>query len=237
MSPGCREITLHDARGDTATNTVAFSVMPGIGGEFTDVAEIEFYGTTVGNHDLGVAPDDNYASCVNCVRVNEDVVAGNIGRIYFQASGSLNLTSVNSSVEQLSSGSLSDVTLIEVTIGGGFVSTPVVPGSCLHIQSASWDLQNTCNDGGVEYSGATACADCETAENLGCCAAQEANCLASGDCWEEFEQCLVLNVCTTSACYASCGGMYPNGLAQYECLWGDPDGEGACLTACGGSSP
>ena len=62
-------------------------------------------------------------------------------KIFFQQSGSMTVTAFGANAN-MCAGSLSNVTVIEVTIDPmTFVSTPVPGGSCYTIPSAMWDTQ------------------------------------------------------------------------------------------------
>ena len=61
------------------------------------------------------------------------------GKIYFQRSGTLNLTTVNSPPDGVFAGTLVNVELEEVTIDDNYVSTPVPGGGCLRIVSSTFN--------------------------------------------------------------------------------------------------
>ena len=84
--------------------------------------------------DLGAVPNDNYASCDQCVRVLEDQIGQSASKQYFQSAGTITFHQL-SGVAQWR-GLLEDVTLVEVEVDAGFNSTPVEGGACLTISGA-----------------------------------------------------------------------------------------------------
>jgi hypothetical protein len=94
----------------------------------------------------------------------------------------------------------------------------------------------TCNDGGTEYTGATACTTCQDTElaAAGCCGGEATKCGGNA-------QCVALNTCLGScadqACVDKCAAASPNGIADYnalvDCLFGDGvSTTGSCGTVC-----
>lgn len=111
---------------------------PGLGGADLDLMGIEVYdlGLT-GSVDLGDATNNNYISCQACVRVLEDSTDMGPARDFFQAAGTLEL---GATTPFYIAGTLTDVTLVEVTIAEDFTTTPVPGGACLHIASYTFDI-------------------------------------------------------------------------------------------------
>lgn len=93
-----------------------------------------------------------------------------------------------------------------------------------------------CDDGGAEFTGANACADCQGAEtaSTGCCGAENAACNANAECGALVD---CANACSgDQACVQMCGSTHPNGIADLNavvgCLFGPQGSTGACGMAC-----
>ncbi len=232
----CTSITVGAFIGDNAARVVS-AVSPNIGGSDPDVLSVGLYSSTTGSFNLANETDLN--TCNQCVLAFEDVTNSGTARYYFQQSGSLTVNSVNSSTPAFSSGTLANVKLIEVTINGT-TATPVLNGKCLILNSGSWNVSNTCADGGPEYvtGGTTSCSDCASAEDGsgGCCYAQynacagNAECVAIGNC---------VSTCATgdNTCIQNCGTAHPSGVSNFndwtDCLVGaTANANGACGIAC-----
>lgn len=104
----------------------------------------EFYGSSVnpsldgelkGTFDLSAGADGNYATCSRCLFLVEDLSGAN--RYFFQKSGSLVLDASSDQLNGTVNATLSDVTLIEVTLNSMGVSTPVPNGACRHVAAAA----------------------------------------------------------------------------------------------------
>jgi len=106
-----------------------------------DVGVLNFFDfMQSGSIDLGSATQSQTMTCTSCLGFLEDadVVTGTAGRTYFASKGTLNLTT---NTFPAIAGSLSDVTLVEVTIDAmSGVSTPVAGGKCIHIATASFNF-------------------------------------------------------------------------------------------------
>jgi hypothetical protein len=102
--------------------------------EVNDTLQIELYNdpplldTAI---DLATAPNDNYASCDQCVRVLEDQVGQSAAKQYYQSAGTITFFELAGTGEWR--GQIEDVTLVEVEVDAGFNSTPVEGGTCLTI--------------------------------------------------------------------------------------------------------
>ena len=116
-------------------------VAPTLGGADEDAAGVEFYSETplTGTIDLAVGDNVNYATCVACVLVREDIGSdGTIGRTYFQRSG-IAVLDQDPMAGRLAM-TLVGVELVEVAIDPStFESVPVTGGACLSIPSARLD--------------------------------------------------------------------------------------------------
>jgi hypothetical protein len=105
-----------------------------------DQGTLEFFdlGAT-GKVDLAAAPNDDYATCKECIRflVDGDLF-GSPTKQFFQTKGTIDLgTSTLPGI----TATLTDVTLVEVTLDDNSNppehSTPVMGGACIHIASAN----------------------------------------------------------------------------------------------------
>ncbi|MGE0328230.1 MAG: hypothetical protein AB7S68_38310, partial [Polyangiaceae bacterium] len=234
MSPTCTPITLSNLTAYSGS-LVAGDVDPELGTAETDFFRIEFYDPTAGTADLGAAPEDNYRTCERCVRVFEDTT----NRIqYYQMSGSMNLTAVNyygaTGVVSGTTGSISNVTLTEVTLDGSYNSTPVPGGKCVTIQSANWAYD--CNNGGSSFGSPsqTACDNCTTDAWNGCCISEYNDCASDQGCID-FEACY--QNCTDQSCVTACENANQTGSDLYYtlliCTIGGNDGATGFPGACG----
>jgi len=134
----CTELTVDDLA------RIASTVDPGfffqktldIAGPEEDVFRLEFYGNTAsitGTIDLSAAPNTTYETCEVCVLLGQDIMMDMSLTYFFPTAGTLELGATS---PPFMSGTLSDVTLIEVTIDQDtFVTTPVPDGACYHITS------------------------------------------------------------------------------------------------------
>ncbi len=146
----CTEITLGALSVNTADGTEADYVAPSMPdmGDPTDadMGHVEFYGPDVdptlngdatGTFDLSMGGDSNYSTCSRCVLLAVD--PSTPGKIFFQQSGSLEIDTGSDQLNGVFTGTLTNATLIEVTIdsNNNFTSTPVPGGACVHIASAT----------------------------------------------------------------------------------------------------
>lgn len=145
-SGACTEISL-DAWAWDSANQIDFTatVLPSLGSaSVTDRTELQFYGPDGGAYagsgeiPLSSGADANYATCVECLLVFQDYDPSvGAAKTFFQQSGALFVNSVSTANGALS-GTLDDVTLVEVTIDPNtFTSTPVAGGACLHLSHSS----------------------------------------------------------------------------------------------------
>ncbi|HOW50962.1 MAG TPA: hypothetical protein PLV42_02835 [bacterium] len=115
--------------------------------DMTDMLSIEFYldATTlptelkVGLYNLATPPNDNYATCTECVRIlgDYDTERGGYTRSFFQYDGTLEITEAQA--DSLKSKGNFSARLVEVTIDKDTNrSTPVTGGACYEV-TGSWD--------------------------------------------------------------------------------------------------
>ncbi|MGI6395325.1 MAG: hypothetical protein ACOX2F_11470 [bacterium] len=110
-----------------------------------DMISVQFYapGTdeyatlAVGKYDLGSGANANYATCSECVLLYADSDGYYFEKIYFQKEGTLEITEIKEGTYE-SKGVVS-AKLIEITMGDGFLSTPVPNGGCYEIEAGLWD--------------------------------------------------------------------------------------------------
>lgn len=92
-----------------------------------------FNGEDTGTFDLTMNADDNYETCSRCLLYFEDPTSA-AGRIFFTQSGTLVIDPSSTQLDGTITATLTDVTLVEVTIDPDtFQSTPVPNGTCLHL--------------------------------------------------------------------------------------------------------
>jgi hypothetical protein len=203
---GCTEIAVGAFAAGTADGTAATysaRTSPNMGDTAeNDAALLEFYGPgfsssndgdKTGTFDLSMGGDINYATCSRCVSVSVDPSVP--GKHFFQRAGTLVLAATSDQLNGKVSGTLTDVTLIEVTIAGGtFVSTPVQGGACLHIASAAVELASvhvpaewTCDptfyaDGNCDCGCGAADVDCADATAASCTFCDDTGSCNTGTC-------------------------------------------------------
>ncbi len=214
-------------------------INPNLGASDPDILGVGLYSAATGTFDLGAETD--LATCNHCVIAFEDVTNTGTGRYYFQASGSMTVTQANSSTPVFSTGTLSNVKLIEVTLDStGTVATPVANGKCLMLNSASWSVANSCTDGGPEYNTnqSTDCQTCGTAEQGtgGCCESESTTCANNSEC-VALDTCLRACASGDTTCQNTCASNHSAGVSDYNawgvCLVGDGSTtNGACGLVC-----
>lgn len=90
---------------------------------------------------LGVAENANYETCTHCVVIALGCTATDCSNAawFYPRAGTATFTAVASQSGQPFAGTFSDVTLEEVTVDAGNVTTPVKGGACIHIGQLSFD--------------------------------------------------------------------------------------------------
>ncbi len=239
--PGCIPITLVGIQPyPSSPDSVLYSYyVPGTGGSQEDEIWIEWYPPSgqsmeAGTFDLSAAPDNNYSTCTHCIRGAEDVVGTNATKTYFPESGTLILNDIHNPLDGQSKGSLVNVKLVEVTLDPNTsVSTPVTNGSCLYINSASWDLVAHPVEAGTTCSNAEECGDpnhlvCDPATAT----CQSGECDSQDKCANPSEQCIAqVAAAKVGACYPGCVPFSTgNGCSpDHECVNASWDqGTGYC---------
>ena len=106
---------------------------------------VEFYQfggpQVVGAFDLSEAPNNNYETCDNCVRVLVDIGDNGPATQYFPISGTLTVDVADEVGNGQSRGMLTDVEFLEVVIDPyTYRSAPVGQGRCVHVAEITWDL-------------------------------------------------------------------------------------------------
>ena len=127
----------------------SFTIEPQIGNAADDELWLDFYaengydGDATGVFDLGVPPDDNYATCSRCLWFAQDVGAVSNPRAYFYVrSGTLTIDADSLQMEGFPILSIDDALLVESTVdvGDTNVSEPVQNPRCLHLAHASINM-------------------------------------------------------------------------------------------------
>ncbi|MEM6291264.1 MAG: hypothetical protein AAGA54_08360 [Myxococcota bacterium] len=215
-----------------------------VGEKEEDLFRIEFYPDMEGAYteagaviDLSMAPSDNYGSCLNCIRLLEDISpdGSSLARQYFQSEGTL---TASTNVDGLDSEfTLSGVRLIEVTIDGGtFESTPVKDGGCVDIVDvtttailappAGW----TCSVG--SYNDGMTC-DCGCGVVDPDCADETAasceSCNGEGSCDAEGMDCSIIDADDNAVCDLT--------LLGWNCNPAFYDADDGCDCGCGAPDP
>ncbi len=167
-----------------------------------------------GTFDLAAGNQNNYATCAACVHMlTVDSAGTTVEKHYFQSGGTLVLTADPTTSQHLT-GTITDLTLVEVTIdsANSYTSTPVAGGACVSLGTmtlnagptpASW----TCTE--AQYGdGATCdcacgahdpdCDDSGVTANAGCAAAQV--CDSHDKCIGTCQVNAPVQTCTTGTC-------------------------------------
>ena len=112
-----------------------------------DAGQVELYANEAGEFDLtSEGENDNYATCLQCVRVFEDLDNGQLARQYFQSMGTIEV--VNDPFTGTSDVTFTGVRLVEVEIDSEtFESTPVPDGACIDVVDATFTENWTCAEG------------------------------------------------------------------------------------------
>ena len=138
-TPTCYQLTLPGAELDNRSAGVYQLDLTshGLGALATrDLLQLEFYARATGDIDLAIAPNDDYASCTQCVRVVVDSK-----RDFFQQQGHIIINSSSSPIgdpdaeppQGALSAKLVDVRLREVTYDADNHATPVAGGACIDL--------------------------------------------------------------------------------------------------------
>ncbi len=164
-----------------------------LGGSSPDYAYVDFYGPGVdpsydgdkkGTFSLGTGTDANFETCARCVLAEQDSGAAD-DALFFASAGTMVIASGSDHMNGFPTVTLTDVTLVEVTIDDTtHVSTPVANGRCLHLTSGSMSFPSgwTCDP---DYYAADDGCDCGCGVRDGDCANGTVNaceyCHCSGD--------------------------------------------------------
>lgn len=227
--PECSEITLEDfVRGDFAGEYFA-NVDQALGGADHDQARLQFFNDTTGTIALGTGENDNWKTCSQCLFVDEDVPdQDEPGRYYFQSSGSIVIDAQSRPTTAGVVATLTDVTLVEVTIAPDDTSTPVPNGECLHITSATVNLPPppaawVCDEGIYDNDDGCDCGcgapdpDCmDTAQLVYGCGLPHAGTQTSSS------QCDATGTCAQPATWTCAAAQYNDG-AECNCNCGGND--------------
>lgn len=242
----CPELTLQEVVGmsvdppDPTFRGTVFDVaiQQQLVGGAEDFLGIQFYaganfdGDATGEFELGTGIDDNYESCGRCVLVERDASAiGNAGNTrFFATSGTLVIDEDSEQMDGRPILTLSDVTLVEVTIDPNtFISTPVQGGDCYHVSSYSLELPTPSWSCPVDSWGDNVC-DCG-------CDAPDLECVTTGI--GACDACTSPGSCAQTDCYdidfddnSQCSANNPDWNCPLETY-----GDGECTCGCGGTDP
>jgi hypothetical protein len=273
----CTELTLQGVVGmsttpeDQAFRGAVFNVaiQQQLVGSAEDTVGFQFYqgdafdGAATGTFELGTGVDDNYSSCGRCLLVERDAaVIGNAGNTrFFATSGTIEVASDSEHMNGRPVFTISDVTLVEVTIETAnmtYVSTPVDGGDCYHIDNytieelprpswtcpeASWGdalCDCGCDEPDLECD-STLIAACEECTSAGSCAQTDCSEIDFAD----NSQCSTTNplwTCPPAAygdgsCSCGCGTADPDCFDDYVGSCDSCDEAGSCdedATDCSG---
>jgi hypothetical protein len=230
--------------------TYAFTIDPQIGNAAEDELWIDFYaggeydGERVGTFDLGVPPDDNYATCSRCVWLGQDVGAVSEPRAYFYVrSGTMTIASESLQIEGHAVLSLDDVLLVESTIdvADTAVSEPVPNPRCLHLEHASINLPPAPFDWTCDptYYGTNDGCDCGCGVLDPDCSSQYGGaceaCADDGSCGTDADYCFGIDpdnnaFCTDMPAWVCSPGIYGDGQSC-DCGCGVTDVDCSCGVA------
>ena len=115
--------------------------------------------TLVGDYELNsVGLNDNLKTCEQCVLIHQLDDNDETEKVFFQSEGMLHIEKGEATSGE-SIGNITNIKLIEVTIGEQYLSTPVENGDCIEIETNAtwnWDTMPTCE------LNATRCSDDKT---------------------------------------------------------------------------
>lgn len=122
---------------ETGGSSLAYELQ-GLEATLEHVLYVEFYDVAgpqaAMSYDLSQAPNDNYATCAQCLLAFVDV--GGSSTPYFPVSGTLNVTTPDVSYSATSAGTFMNVQLAQVTLNG--TTTELIPGGDCLLLSGSW---------------------------------------------------------------------------------------------------
>ncbi|MCB9736979.1 MAG: hypothetical protein H6745_30725 [Deltaproteobacteria bacterium] len=103
-----------------------------------DFLQLEFYSDATGNGiDLATGSNANYGTCAQCVTAVVDAGGGASTRFFFQSAGTMSIASGSNVGSGPITVGLTGLRLVEVTLDGGFTSTPVPGGACIDVTVTS----------------------------------------------------------------------------------------------------
>ncbi|MBI5531893.1 MAG: hypothetical protein HY898_04205 [Deltaproteobacteria bacterium] len=233
----CQKLSVDKLKPGAASSQAAQLIgkfSPQMGTGIADTFALEFYPQPdpqqPGTYDLSKEAD--YGTCQHCVVVFVDGVdAGTAKKIFFQESGTMEVTSIKNPPTLESSGKLSQVKLVEVTVDTShqFHSTKKPGGECLVLDALSWDTVVVANQPCDE---AVDCVDmltkvCDPATRT--CVDAQCGLHAKGDCTSD-QLCIYQEAGTMiGACFPSCTPLTGTCAANAECVIASHDGQaGVC---------
>jgi hypothetical protein len=165
-SSGCTEITAVNMFANSGPLFWFGEPSPALGGADPDYVDLEIADTTMVGSSTFALPASvlDCGDTANCLRVAEDEGEKTTAAYYAATSGTLELTAFTS--PYYITGTISDVTLVEITIDDqlNIVETPM--GACVHIAAFSFDIQIptpgwTCPPGYYDETSQGGTADCD----------------------------------------------------------------------------
>ena len=116
-----------------ADHIVVAELVGGIGSPKMDIIQVELWDSELGNHNLAIDPNDDYATCTQCVRAFQDVDGQEASKAYYQQSGMLHLEDVDFLQHKFSVGAIADIIHVESTFDEDLHSQPVQDGTCIRL--------------------------------------------------------------------------------------------------------
>jgi hypothetical protein len=120
---------------------------------------LPYDGDKTGTFDLTQNGDDNYKTCARCLLVYAD----NGKKVFYPSAGTLEIAPESKALGGSMDATITNLTLVEVTIADDLTSTPVPNGACLTVASATVQVQAPpcggfeCNNGYCLDSSAFEC--------------------------------------------------------------------------------
>ena len=201
---------------------VRYEVSPGLDGAPPESLFVELYDSTTpdlpplttGTFRLGVAPNDDLATCQHCVWLPVDWDGESpLERVFIATEGTLTLTEVTDPLEIVFAGETSEVVLREATVDETGATTLVDDGRCLRAAPIAFDTNPTPGQAclSAEDCGNPLLEVCSPATNT--CTAPE--CIDFGGCPDDRPVCITqYGSSFDGACYAACNPSGPETCAS-----------------------
>jgi hypothetical protein len=120
----------------------ATSFTPNVGAAGADTFRLAmqgppYDGDKTGTFDVTQNGDDNYKTCARCLLVHAD--GGQ--KIFYPSAGTLEIAAGSKALGGTIDATITNLTLVEVTIADDYTSTPVPNGACLTVASATVQVE------------------------------------------------------------------------------------------------